>query len=70
MNNRKKRSAVLGGLISRARTLPLGIPAGAATSAAAMNVAEVFRRITAALDQAGIPYMLTDANHLRALRAP
>jgi hypothetical protein len=24
-----------------------------------MNVAEVFRRITAALDQAGIPYMLT-----------
>ena len=24
-----------------------------------MNVAEVFRRVTATLDQAGIPYMLT-----------
>ena len=42
-----------------ARTPPLGIPAGASTGAAAMNVAEVFRRITAALDQAGISYMLT-----------
>ncbi|MGA3319040.1 MAG: hypothetical protein ABSC64_21700 [Candidatus Korobacteraceae bacterium] len=43
----------------RARTPPIGIPAGASTSAAAMNVAEVFRRITEALDQAGISYMLT-----------
>jgi len=42
-----------------ARTPAIGIPAGAGASVAAMNVAEVFHRITAALDQAGIRYMLT-----------
>ncbi|MBZ5573530.1 MAG: nucleotidyltransferase family protein [Acidobacteriia bacterium] len=36
-----------------------GIPARAIASASAMSVAEVFRRITAALDQAGIGYMLS-----------
>jgi hypothetical protein len=35
------------------------IPARALASAFAMSVTEVFRRITAALDQAGIGYMLT-----------
>ncbi len=43
----------------RARTPPIGIPAGVGAGTVEMNVAEVFRRITAALDQAGVRYMLT-----------
>ena len=43
----------------RARSPPLGIPAELGASATAMNVAEVFRRITGALEHAGIAYMLT-----------
>ena len=43
----------------RARTSPIGIQARSGASAVAMKVSEVFRRITVALDQAGIPYMLT-----------
>lgn len=42
----------------RTRTHSAGVLAGATTSAAAMSVAEVFRRIMTALDQAGIAYML------------
>ena len=43
----------------RARTLEAGISAGANASTAAMSVTEVFQRITAALDHAGIAYMLS-----------
>jgi len=43
----------------RARTSPINISTAVGTSAAPMNVAKVFLRITAMLDQAGIPYMLT-----------
>src|ERR1019366_10348326 len=53
------RAPPMAGHRGRARTLPVGIPARAGTSAAAMNGAEIFRRISAALDHAGIPYMLT-----------
>jgi len=42
-----------------ARTPEAGIAAGAISTAAAMSVQEVFQRITAALDRAGIGYMLT-----------
>jgi hypothetical protein len=38
---------------------PVDVPAGVDASVVAMNVPEVFRRITAALDQAGIAYMLS-----------
>ena len=41
------------------RTHPAGIPAGAHACATAMSVPEVFQRITAALNQAGIAYMLS-----------
>jgi hypothetical protein len=49
----------MGGNPGRARTREAGISAGANASAAAMSVPEVFQRITAALDQAGIGYMLS-----------
>jgi hypothetical protein len=47
------------GNADRARTPQAGIPAGAIASAAAMSAPEVFQRITAALHQAGIAYMLS-----------
>jgi hypothetical protein len=47
------------GRADRSRTREAGISAGANASAAAMSVTEVFQRITAALDQAGIAYMLS-----------
>jgi hypothetical protein len=47
------------GSTDRARTHEAGISAGANASAAAMSVTEVFQRVTAALDQAAIAYMLT-----------
>jgi len=47
------------GNADRARTHQAGIPAGAIASAAAMSAPEVFQRITAALHQAGIAYMLS-----------
>ena len=42
-----------------ARVAEMCLPAGTAATTGAMNVPEVFRRITAALDQSGIAYMLT-----------
>ncbi len=49
----------MAGNAGRTRTHQAGIPAGAAASAAAMSVPEVFRRIAAGLDGAGIGYMLS-----------
>jgi len=49
----------MAGNSGRTRTHQAGIPAGANASAAAMSVPEVFQRITAALNQAGIAYMLS-----------
>src|SRR5260370_10111919 len=49
----------MAGKEGRTRTHQAGIPARASASAAAMSVPEVFQRITAALNQAGIPYMLS-----------
>src|SRR5260370_2054323 len=49
----------MAGKEGRTRTQQAGIPARASASAAAMSVPEVFQRITAALNQAGIPYMLS-----------
>jgi len=47
------------GRAARTRTSEVGIPAGAAASEVAMSVSDVFRRITSALDLAGIPFMLS-----------
>jgi hypothetical protein len=47
------------GNTGRAKTCKAGIPAGTNARAAAMSVPEVFPKITAALDQAGVAYMLS-----------
>jgi len=47
------------GSTGRARTVEAGVSPGAVASLAAMSIAEVFRRITTAFEQAGIRYMLT-----------
>jgi hypothetical protein len=47
------------GSTGRARTVEAGVSPGAIASLAAMSIAEVFRRITTAFEQAGIRYMLT-----------
>jgi len=46
------------GRTGRTRTLSADVPARSSTSAVAMSVSEVFRRITSALGEAGIAYML------------
>ena len=46
------------GRTGRTRTLSADVPARSSTSAVAMSVSEVFHRITSALGEAGIAYML------------
>lgn len=46
------------GRTDRPRTLSADVPARSSTSAVAMSVSEVFHRITSALGEAGIAYML------------
>ena len=46
------------GRAGRTRTRSADVPARSGTSAVAMTVSEVFHRITSALGEAGIPYML------------
>jgi len=46
------------GHAGRTRTRSAGVPARSSTSAVAMTVSEVFHRITSALGEAGIDYML------------
>jgi hypothetical protein len=49
----------MAGSAGRTRTHQAGISAGTAASAIAMSVPEVFQRITAGLNRAGIAYMLS-----------
>src|SRR5260370_331320 len=60
----------MAGNAGRTRTHQAGIPARASASAAAMSVPEVFQRIIAALNQAGIPYMLSGSFASAYYRAP
>ena len=46
------------GRAGRTRTRSASLPARSGASAVAMSVSEVFHRITSALDEAGIAYML------------
>ncbi|HSY30831.1 MAG TPA: hypothetical protein VLA42_02480 [Verrucomicrobiae bacterium] len=49
----------MAGKAGRARTPQAGILASAIASATAVSTRDIFRRITAGLDQAGIAYMLS-----------
>ncbi|MFZ0861828.1 MAG: hypothetical protein WAN18_14170 [Candidatus Sulfotelmatobacter sp.] len=53
------RASGVGGIARCSRVAENRLPAGSPPSTSAMSVPEVFQRITAALHQAGIAYMLT-----------